>query len=58
MSNIILLIFTPKGSKACFKGLLAEEVYRKFEHKDSKHHISGGSIHERSQEINVYLQRN
>ena len=58
MSNIIHLIFTPKGPKACFKGLFAEEVYRKFEHKDSKHHISGGSIDERSQEINVYLQRN
>ena len=58
MSNIIHLIFTPKGSKACFKGLPTEEVYRKFEHKDSKHHITGGTIDERSQEINVYLQRN
>ena len=58
MSNIIHLIFTPKGPKACFKGLAAEEVYRKFEHKDSKHHISGGFIDERRQELNVYLQRN
>ena len=58
MSNIIHLIFTPKGPKVCFKGLLAEEVYRKFEHKGSKHHIPGGSIDERSREIDVYLQRN
>ena len=58
MSNIIHLIFTPKGPKACFKGLLAEEVYRKFEHKDSKHHITGGTIRESCLEISAYLQRN
>ena len=58
MSNIIHLIFTPEDPKACFKGLLAEEVYRKFEHKDSKHHITGGTIRESCLEITVYLQRN
>ena len=58
MSNIIHLIFTPKGPKACFKGLAVDEVYRKFEHKDSKHHVTGGTIRESCLEITVYLQRN
>ena len=46
MSNIIHLIFTPEGPKACFKGLTPDEVFRKFEHKDSKHHVTGGTIRE------------
>ena len=58
MSTVIPLIFTPKGPKAYFKGLTADEVYRKFEHKDSKHHVTGGTIRESCLEINVYLQRN
>ena len=57
MSNIIHLIFTPEGPKACFKGLTPDEVFRKFEHKNSKHHVTGGTHRESSQEITVYLQR-
>lgn len=58
MSNIIHLIFTPKGPKACFLGLSADEVFRKFEHKDSKHHVTGGTTRESQKEVTVYLQRN
>lgn len=58
MSNVIHLIFTPKGPKVCFLGLTAEEVHRKFENKDSKHHVTGGTIRESQKEVTVYLQRN
>ena len=57
MSNIIHLIFTPMGPKACFKGLTLDEVSRKFKHKNSKHYITGGTYRKSSQEITVYLQR-
>lgn len=56
MSQIIPLIFTPQGPKVCFKGLSAEEVYKKFEHRDSKYEIIGGSICESRQEITVYVK--
>ena len=57
MSNIIHLIFTPEGPKACFKGLTLDEVLRKFEHKNSKHYVTRGTCRKSNQEVTVYLQR-